>query len=165
MHDAVRGYVAQFATGAEIEIVDIGGRNLNGHVRDLFPNARFTTVDIFQARDVDVVADATTWRPGRTWDMVICCEVFEHVEKWRLIVDTCFEVVKPGGSVVMTCAGIGRKEHSGIHATGLQPGEFYANVDAGDLAEAMLSAGFNVVECRQNGLDLQACGQRPTELG
>lgn len=161
MHEAVREYVAQFGTLASIEIVDIGGRDLNGNIRGFFPNAKITTVDLRPARDVDVVADATTWRPGRMWDMVICCEVFEHVQAWRDIVTTCYEVCRPGGSVILTCAGEGRAPHSGIHATGITPGEYYGNVSAGALADAMLSAGFDVVECEQRGLDLQACGTRP----
>jgi hypothetical protein len=168
MHEAVREYVAQFGTLAPVNIVDIGGRNLNGSIRGFFPNGRFTTVDIQAARDVDVVADARTWRPttngGATpqvWDVVICCEVFEHVEAWREIVATCYEVCRPGGSVIFTCAGDGRAPHSGIAATPITPGEYYGNVSPGDLAEAMLAAGFDVTECAQRGLDVQACGQRP----
>lgn len=161
MHEAVREFVGQFGTLKALSIVDIGGRDLNGNVRGFFPNATFTTVDLRPARDVDVVADACSWRPGRTWDMVICCEVFEHVEAWRDIVNTCYAVCSPGGTVILTCAGIGRAEHSGIHATPITPGEYYGNVAPGDLAEAMLAAGFEVVECVQRGLDVQACGTRP----
>jgi SAM-dependent methyltransferase len=161
MHDAVLHYVRRFGSLKPLEIVDIGGRDLNGNPWGFWPNARWTVVDLRPGKGVDVVADAATWRPELEWDLVLCCEVFEHVEPWPAIVETCYQLLRPGGRAIFTCAGPGRAEHSGIEATPITPGEYYANVSADDLRSAMMVSGFGAVECSQVGLDIQASGIRP----
>lgn len=164
MHEAVRSYVKRFATDEPISVLDIGGRDLNGSVRDLFPAATYTVLDILPGPGVDIVADAATWREDgfqECWGLVVCCEVFEHTPRWPLIIETIWRSLYEGGRAIITCAGAGRAPHSGIHATGIQPGEYYANLDKDDLRQAIFNAGFVDVECAQVGLDLQATAIRP----
>ena len=160
MHEAVRDYVCQFGTLAPVSVLDIGGRDLNGRVSGFWPNARYTSLDLLPGKNVDIVADATCWDPVELtgfWDIVLCCEVFEHVEKWREIVRTAWLAVRDnGGRVIFTCAGEGRAPHSGIEATAITPGEYYGNVTADELRAAMEGVGFKDIECAQVGLDLQA---------
>jgi hypothetical protein len=161
MHDAARNYVAKFGTLDRIEIVDLGGRDLNGNVWGFWPNAAWWVVDLREGRGVDEAADLTAWRPGRQWDLAVCCEVFEHAEKWAEIVRTAFEVTRPGGRVIFTCAGPGRAPHSGIEATAITPDEYYQNVHPDELRSVMASVGFEAIECAQLGLDTQATALRP----
>jgi hypothetical protein len=154
------GYVERFATKEAIDILDIGGRNVNGTPREMFPNARYTVVDIRTGENVDIVADAATWTPGRRWDLVLSTECFEHTPHWEAICVTAYKACEPGGRIVITCAGPGRTPHSAFVEAGLQPGEFYKNVEPIALNNALWIAGFVDVEVDQVGLDLQATGRR-----
>jgi trans-aconitate methyltransferase len=154
------GYVERFATDEAIDILDIGGRNVNGTPREMFPNARYTVLDIRAGENVDIVADASTWEPSQRSDLILSTECFEHAEDWPLICDTAFKACRPGGRIVVTCAGPGRAPHSAFVEAGVQPGEFYANVEPTALSNALQIAGFVDVEVEQVGLDLQATGRR-----
>ena len=46
MHPEVIDWVRQWATNQPITVLDIGGRDLNGSTRDLFPNADYTELYI-----------------------------------------------------------------------------------------------------------------------
>lgn len=161
MHDQAYNYVQRFGTSSALSILDIGGRDLNGTTRPLFPYANpYVVMDLREGSNVDIVADAATWQPDREYDMVLCTEVFEHTPHWPDICNTAYKALKPGGRFVVTCAGPGRPEHSGIEATGLQPGEYYGNVEPDQLAGVLMSAGFSNVECNQFALDIQATAVR-----
>lgn len=160
MHSAVMGFVERFATQEAIDILDIGGRNVNGSPRDLFPNARYTVLDIRAGENVDIVADAASWEPPTRWDLILSTECFEHAAEWPEICATAYRACKPEGRIVITCAGPGRAPHSAFVEAGLQPGEFYANVAPQALSNALQVAGFVDVEVEQVNLDLQATARR-----
>lgn len=143
MHAPVLNFVTRFATRAPISLIEIGSLDVNGRIRHLFPNARYTGLDIIGGPGVDIVADASKWSPPETVDMVICCEVFEHTSLWRHIIRNAIRWLRPpvgstpGGQLVATCATKRRKPH-GAHGGPLRPGEYYANVQ-----EAEISALFD----------------------
>ena len=156
MHPEVLEWVGRWATDEPISVLDIGGRDVNGTPRPLFPAASYTVLDARPGVNVDVVADAATWTPDREYDLVLCTEVFEHTAVWREICATAVKALRPGGRLVVTCAGPGRSPHSAIEATDLQPGEQYANIEPNELDKALLDAGFARVHVEQAGLDVRA---------
>ena len=159
MHQAVWDYVAQFATREPVSVLDIGGRDLNGTHRAAFPNADpYVVLDLRPGPNVDIVADASEWEPNRLYDVVTSCECYEHTPKWPGIVDTAYRALKPGGLYVATCAAPGRAPHSGVQATPLLPGEYYANVSVEEMRAAMAAYAWETFDVQQNGLDLQSCG-------
>jgi len=153
MHTEVTEWVSRYATTDPVMVLDIGGRDVNGTCRSLFPNATYCVLDLREGDNVDIVADAATWAPDREYDLVLCTEVFEHTPDWRLICKTAFAACKPGGRFVVTCAGPGRHPHSAIEATGLRPGEYYENVSKADLSEALLAVGWGDVTVERLRLD------------
>lgn len=161
MHPEVLQWVSRWATSEPITVLDIGGQDMNGSCRHLFPAAEYVSLDIAAGRGVDVVADAATWTPDRAYDVVVCCEVFEHTPEWPAMCKTAFEACRAGGVFVATCAGPGRHPHSGRAATPLQPGEYYQNLDVAGLCGGLKSAGFAEVHIQQAGLDLRASARRP----
>ena len=123
-------------------VLEIGGRNVNGTIRDLFECDSYTALDIADGDGVDIVADAADWPPDRTYDCVVSCEVFEHTPTWPQILRTAAAALAPGGTLIVTAAAWPRAPHSAIDGGPLRGGEYYCNVDPGELGDALAAAGF-----------------------
>jgi SAM-dependent methyltransferase len=166
MHVEAFEWVARHATDQPVEVLDLGGRNVNGSPRPLFPAARsWTVLDVLADVGVDIVADAATWRPGdRRWDVVVCCEVLEHAERWPAIVATAYVALRPGGRLIVTTAAPGRALHSGVDGgPALYPGEHYGNIEPADLERELKAAGFAdiTVDVQPSPADVRAVATRP----
>jgi hypothetical protein len=65
MHPEARDGLARqlAASGVALDapwrVLDLGGRNINGQIRDLLPAAKWTGLDITPGPGVDLVHDAT----------------------------------------------------------------------------------------------------------
>lgn len=130
MHAAAHAYAATKLVGAHFPAaVEIGGRDINGGVRDLFSCDRYTAIDLEPGAGVDVVADALTWQPEQLVDLVICCEVLEHEARQEDLIRRALSWLRPGGALLVTAGGPGRTPHSGHDGGGLAEGEHYANLD------------------------------------
>lgn len=165
MHTEAYGWVQRHATSDAVTVLDIGGRNINGSVKDLFPNAvSYTAMDIRAGAGVDVVADAATWTPDREYQVVVCTEVFEHTASWPQICQTAFKACAPGGMFIATMAGPGRPAHSAVDGGWqLHPGEYYGNVDPGRLERELETCGFVDVTVDQqfSPADVRAIARKP----
>jgi SAM-dependent methyltransferase len=155
-------WLTQHGSADNISVLDIGGRNINGSARVAYPNADpFVVLDILDGDNVNIVADAAIWEPDRQYDLVVSSECFEHAQDWRAIVKTAFAALRPGGVFVGTMAGPGRPIHSGHDGgPGLYEGEYYENIDPGDLNKVLSSAGFEVVEIDSNAEPPLPCDVR-----
>lgn len=133
---------------APLSIIDIGGRNINGTPRDLWPNSKYVALDYIGGDGVDIVADATNWEPTDKWDMGICTEVFEHVtpEDYRKVLITLGKAVIPGGALLITCATDPREPHAAIGTPGMPTDEFYGNVDVEDLCQALAETNWKCMD-------------------
>lgn len=130
MHAGARQFVASQVVGQKFEsVVEIGGRDINGGVRDLIDADMYTSIDLFDGPGVDVVADATTCAMASQVDLVVCCEVLEHAADPELIVKTAMSWLKPGGKLILTCATDPRAPHSTHDGAGVRDGEHYGNID------------------------------------
>lgn len=160
MHPEAFVWVTEHATDAPVAVLDIGGRNINGGVRGLFPNAtRYTAVDIREGPGVDIVADAATWVPDREYDVVVSTETFEHTPEWPSILSTAYKACKAGGKLILTMAGPGRAVHSAIDGgPSLHPGEYYGNVEPDDLERLLRADGWSeiTVDYRAGSCDTRA---------
>lgn len=171
MHAQAYDFVTKIAASVRLgygdEVLDIGGQDMNGTVRELFPAAaRYVSLDLMPGRGVDIVADAATWRPldpDRRFAVVVCCEVLEHTPDWRQILQTAHAVLGPGGWLIVTCAGPGRPVHSGrAPVAELEDGEWYRNLSPEELTGGLLQAGFTNPQVRVAGQDCQAVARRGT---
>jgi cyclopropane fatty-acyl-phospholipid synthase-like methyltransferase len=147
VHAEALAWVETFCTDEPVSILDIGGRNINGTPRPLFPNATvYTVLDIAPGEGVEIVADAAEWSPDRRYDVVVCCEVFEHTDVWPAILRTAYKALDDGGVLIATMAGPGRAPHSAVDGgPHLYDGEHYGNVEPADLETALAAAGFRDV--------------------
>jgi len=141
VHDQARFFVAERLVGlpAYRHVVEIGGRDINGGVRDLVMRRQgvesYISLDLFEGPGVDVVADATKWSPPGLVDLVICCEVLEHAPDPSGVVSSAVSWLAPGGTLIVTCATDPRAPHSGHDGAGLRAGEYYGNVAPEHLGE------------------------------
>jgi SAM-dependent methyltransferase len=154
-------WIAKHATSEPVTVLDLGGRDINGSPRHLFPAAtRYTVLDIRAGDGVDIVADASTWDPaGETWDVVICAETFEHTASWRAICRTAYAACTPGGRLIVTTAAPGRPPHSAVDGEfRLLSGEHYANIRPAELERVLVEAGWAdvVVDVQPSPADVRA---------
>lgn len=160
MHAEALDWVSRYATDDPVAVLDLGGRDVNGSPRRLFPNADpYIVVDALPGPNVDIVADAATWTPdvGATYDLVVCTEVFEHAARWPQICEAAFYALMHGGRFVATMAGPGRPAHSAIDGERLRPGEYYGNVHPETLRAVLELVGFRdiVVDRQRNPADVR----------
>lgn len=131
MHPEAFAFVESMlvVNGQPKSVVEIGSRYVNGSVRPLFTTERYIGIDLEPGPQVDIVADATSWRPPALVEWVVCCEVLEHAHDVPGIVSMAAESLIPGGVFLVTCATDFRAPHSGHDGGPLRPDEYYQNVD------------------------------------
>lgn len=169
MHDEAYAFVRKYANVDAAAVLDLGGRDINGSVRDLFQSASlYDVVDINPGMGVDYIADAADWQPPREYDVVVCCETFEHTARWREICATAFKALAPGGQFIATMGGPGRPAHSAIDGEfRLLGGEYYGNVSPAELWPELNHCGFVdiLVDFRYQPADTRAVAYRPVTEG
>ena len=161
MHDAVLDYVGRAVAEHELagDVLDIGGRDVNGTTRHLFTGNYFV-VDINDAPNVDLVADAADLNLDERFDVVVCTEVLEHTDRAAEIVAAAHAHLRPGGAFVATMAGPGRRPHSAHGDPHPRPDEHYENVTNDMLSRWLETAGFATYTIDQAGLDIRCTAFR-----
>jgi len=98
-------------------ILEVGSRNVNGSVRQAIESmnpSSYTGVDIEAGPGVDEVCsvyDIGSQFPPQSFDIVICCEVMEHVKDWRKAINEMKNVLKIGGNLFVTTVDKGFPYH------------------------------------------------------
>lgn len=158
MHGAAHDWVAKqvAAHGPFVSVLEVGSRNVNGSIRDLFDGSVFEGVDVAAGDGVDYVCDATMRLPAGPYDCVVCCEVFEHCARWPDIVVNVAGVLMSGGVLIVTAAGPGRPTHSAVDGGALRAGEHYQNVAPAELVVAHVTAGLSGVVVDVDGHDVRS---------
>jgi SAM-dependent methyltransferase len=163
VHAEAYAFVASVATvlvGVKTA-VEIGSRDINGSVRELFPGTAYTGLDLIPGPGVNVVADASTWRPLARVDLVVCCEVLEHARAAALLVENMIAMLAPGGHLIVTCAMPPRPPHSGIDGNRLRPSEWYLNVRPGELHDWVDGMAIQRLETHKQRGDLYLWATKP----
>lgn len=103
MIGAVRTWFEAHAVGCLAPVLEIGSYNVNGTVRDLFPEP-YTGLDMQDGPGVDVVANAelaSTFAPG-AFQTIVSTETLEHAQRpWEVIENMAFWLV-PGGKALIS---------------------------------------------------------------
>lgn len=110
--DFIRSVKAKFPerfTGKKV--LEVGSLNINGSVREMFTNCDYTGIDLAEGDGVDVVSRAHEFTYPESFDVVISSEMLEHDEHWERSLPQMYDNLKPGGLMVITCAGPKRAEH------------------------------------------------------
>ncbi len=93
-------------------VVEMGSLNVNGSVRHFFWfNKKYVGVDLGKGKGVDVVSHAHEYVPDFSPDVVVSCEMLEHDIHWELSLQNMYDILKPYGLFLFTCAAPDRLEH------------------------------------------------------
>jgi SAM-dependent methyltransferase len=163
VHVEAMQYVADIIDERELEgdVLDLGGRFINGSTRVLFPEGhRYVVVDIEADPSVDIVADAGDLDLGETFDIVLTTELLEHTPRGADIVASAFRHLRPGGTLVATMAGPGRPPHGAGGSPWPLDGEWYRNVWPDELEDWLIAAGFQDFKVDQAGTDVRCWAVR-----
>lgn len=102
----VTKYLKPVFSGEQLHILDVGSRSINGGYKKLFDgeaNWYYEGMDITPGINVDIVVpDIYNWGDiaNDKYDIVICGQVFEHIEYPWLTIHEINRVLRPGG---LTC--------------------------------------------------------------
>lgn len=146
-------------------VVEIGSRDINGTIRDLFFKCRYTGIDLSEGNGVDEVGRAhrVLEKLERQFDVMVSCESLEHDEFWRVTLWSMYHYLKPGGLLLVTAAGNGRREH-GTHNHTPQDSpdtpDYYENVSNEMLSSVLKPEMFATYFVRQDqrNFDMQFYG-------
>jgi len=96
----VEGIVAEYRPQGPV--LEVGAYNVNGTIRDLFPQEGYVGLDKSPGPDVDMVVDICNLKSAKKYATVICCETLEHVtEPWTAI-ERMYAALRAGGLFIAT---------------------------------------------------------------
>lgn len=97
--------LSEVATDAQIKMLDFGCGG--SPYRALFPNAQYLRADLpgTQNLDYEISPDGRVAAPDASFDLVLSCQVLEHVASPSGYLAESLRVLKPGGRLVCTTHG------------------------------------------------------------
>lgn len=116
MNHGVMVFFEEHAPKVDGRVLEVGAYDVNGSLKQLFPQA--IGVDIRPGRGVDVVCNAKDLVKefgAESFDTVISAETFEHIEDWRGATRGMWDVLKPGGWLVVSMASLKKGYHDYPH--------------------------------------------------
>jgi SAM-dependent methyltransferase len=130
------------------KVLDVGSGDINGNNRYLFDNCNYTGNDVIPSKNVDVVSKTKDLKfEKNTFDTIISTECFEHDPEYKQSIQKIYDLLKPDGLFVFTCASTGRAEHGTTRTTpqhslgslGKIPDmmDYYKNLTIKDINEAL----------------------------
>lgn len=166
MHESVGYFIRQVKllhpkAFKDCRVLEVGSRYINGTVRTFFERCNYTGLDLAPGPLVDVVCHAADCPMDGHADTVISCEALEHDGRWRDSLQAMRDMLRPGGLLVITCAGPGRPEH-GTHKSDPTSSpatlDYYGNVDEDMFWSAIKKTDFSDWRIKVADGDLQFWG-------
>lgn len=108
-------------------VLDVGSFDINGSVKEVIPARKeFVGIDMRQGPGVDIVLNGHDINKRWTepyFDLVTCCETFEHDNKFWITLQNMRDVLKPGGWLLISVPGINFMRHD-------YPNDYYRFTDS-----------------------------------
>lgn len=126
-------------------VLEVGSLNINGTIRDLFPQEGYVGIDMREGPGVDFVMNTHDSRLVResllvreSFQSVVCCEMLEHDDAFWETLSEMYRVLVRGGLLFITTRNIGYGRHD-------YPSDYW-RFTADGLRAVMTWAGFEVLE-------------------
>jgi SAM-dependent methyltransferase len=170
MHETVGYFIRQVKALhpqalKDCRVLEVGSRYINGTVRTFFERCNYTGLDLAPGPLVDEVCHVADFAMGseNSCDTVVSCEALEHDSRWKESLRAMADLLRPGGLLVITCAGPGRPEH-GTHKSDPTSSpatlDYYRNVDENMFWSAIKKTDFSDWRIKVADGDLQFWGIR-----
>lgn len=93
-------------------ILDVGGGDINGNNRYLFENCEYICNDVSPSPNVNFVSRTKDLNfTDAYFDTIISTECFEHDPEYKMSFLKIYNMLKPNGLFLFTCASTNRPEH------------------------------------------------------
>jgi SAM-dependent methyltransferase len=93
-------------------VLDVGGGDINGNNKFLFDDCDYDANDVIDAPNVTIISKTKDLPfENNHFDTIISTECFEHDPEYKESLNKIYELLKPNGLFVFSCAGFGRPEH------------------------------------------------------
>jgi len=97
---------------SNINVIDIGGSDINGNNRYLFNNCNYIANDVVKAPNINLVSRTSKLSfDSNTFDTIISTQCFEHDPEYNLSLKKILDMLKPNGLFLFTCSSYGKEEH------------------------------------------------------
>lgn len=142
-----------------VDVLDVWSMDINGNNRYLFEDSRYTWIDVWPWKNVDVVCSGHEYKPDQYFDVVISTEMLEHNKYWKETLQNMVNLVWESGMLLFTCAGEWRAEHGTTRTTPDDApftNDYYRNFNETMLREAIdLEETFSEFEVSNKDLDFR----------
>jgi hypothetical protein len=110
IHRMYMGHMDAFTTAKSL--LEGGSMDVNGTAKAFFPAVeRFVGVDWRAGQNVTHVGLVHEYKAKHRFQFVLSTEMLEHDPYWEKSLRRMVDLVDHGGSLLVTCAGPGRKRH------------------------------------------------------
>jgi 2-polyprenyl-3-methyl-5-hydroxy-6-metoxy-1,4-benzoquinol methylase len=93
-------------------VLDVGSGDINGNNRFLFENCIYIGNDVIKAPNVTIVSKTKDLPFNNEYfNTIVSTECFEHDPEYKESFLKIYEMLKPDGLFLFTCASTGRAEH------------------------------------------------------
>jgi SAM-dependent methyltransferase len=107
-------------------VLDVGSGDINGNNRFLFTNCEYDGNDVITTKNVTIVSKTKDLPfEEHTFDTIISTECFEHDPEYKESFQKIYNMLKPNGLFLFTCASTGRPEHGTRRTT---PNDSYGTI-------------------------------------
>lgn len=148
---------------ASRRVLEIGSYDVNGSARVLFPvGIEYVGIDRIAGPGVDWQVDAWYFDGHGEFDIAITTETLEHTANPQEIIDCAWQALRPGGLLIITAAGSGRKPH-GDHGGPVLAGMCFTELSPAAMKQ-LLADWFDVsIEENKKMRDIYATARRARE--
>ncbi|MCJ7510773.1 MAG: class I SAM-dependent methyltransferase [Dehalococcoidia bacterium] len=104
MREQVRAWVERIVAEYKPKgpVLEVGALNINGTIRDLFPQEGYVGLDKRAGPGVDLVADICDGEFFQQFRTVVCCETLEHIARPWEAIEEMHSTLRPGGLFIGT---------------------------------------------------------------
>jgi SAM-dependent methyltransferase len=93
-------------------VLDVGSGDINGNNRFLFENCEYHGNDVIKGKNVTIVSKTKDLLfQNNTFDTIVSTECFEHDPEYKDSFIKIYDMLKPDGLFLFTCASTDRPEH------------------------------------------------------